>query len=500
MISSRPVIAVAGLACETSTFSPARTDAAAFHAKRGPEIVQHYPFLHPGTLLGDAADYKGALIGHALPGGVVKRSSYEELASEIVQRLRDIGPIDGLWFDIHGAMVVEDLEDAEYDLLIRIREVIGSQPIISASMDLHGNVSKGLVHQLDLITCYRTAPHIDVSETKQRAIRNLVDRIIEGGDLPVKAWLPLPILLPGEQTSTRMEPAKRVYGAVEGVEARDGILDAAIWVGYAWADEYRNQAVVVVTGWDATVCQKGAEDLGRAFWAAREGFEFVAPTGSLDECLDAALRTQGPYVVSDSGDNPTAGGAGDVTWGLTQILKREEFTSGEGPSLIYASIPGLEAVEAAVEAGTGATLSVTVGGTIDHLHAPPLSFTGRVHSIRHGDRHAQTEVVFQIGSVFAIITKRRKPYHYEHDFTNLDLKPRACRILVVKIGYLEPELYSIATTGAGWMLALTPGGVDQDLPRLGHKNIQRPMWPFDTRFDQTPDLSAKIIPHSNANL
>ena len=499
-MDSHPTIAIAGLACETSTFSPARTDAAAFHPKRGAEIIEHYPFLHPGTSLGDAAVWKGALIGHALPGGVVKRSAYEQLAGEITQRLKEIGSVDGLWFDIHGAMVVEDLEDAEYDLLRRIREVIGPKAIVSASMDLHGNVSRSLVHQLDLVTCYRTAPHIDVSETKQRAIRNLVDQVRNGGQLPLKAWLPLPILLPGEQTSTRMEPAKRVYGAVAGVEVKKGILDAAIWVGYAWADERRNQAVIIVTGWDESACRDGAEALGRAFWEAREGFEFVAPTGSLDECLDAALLTKGPYVISDSGDNPTAGGAGDVTWGLAQILQRQEFTASDGPSLIYASLPGPEAVDAAVKAGIGAILDVTVGGTIDHNHAPPLSFTGRVHSIRHGDKHAQVEVVFQIGSVFAIITKLRKPYHYEHDFTNLDLKPRSCRIVVVKIGYLEPELYSIATDGTGWMLALTPGGVDQDLPRLGHKKIQRPMWPFDTTFGKTPDLSATIIPPSNVSL
>merc|ERR1719262_1318055 len=112
-------------------------------------------------------------------------------------------------------------------------------------MDLHGNVSRELAHQSDLITCYRTAPHVDVVETRQRACKNLVDLLNrrDGSTRPYKAWVPIPILLPGEQTSTRLEPAKHIYEAVPGVEAMDGVIDAAIWVGYAWADEPRNRAV-----------------------------------------------------------------------------------------------------------------------------------------------------------------------------------------------------------------------------------------------------------------
>ena len=500
-MSRKPIIAVAGLGIETSTFSPARSQASFFHPKRDREIIDFNAFLRPGTPLGEAATWRGALTGKALPGGVVTRDGYEELASEICTRLKDIGKVDGLWFDIHGAMVVEDLEDAEYDLLRRIREVMGPGVIVSASMDLHGNVSRNLIHQVDLITCYRTAPHVDVLETRERACRNLVDVLVHNRPRPTKAWLPLPILLPGEQTSTRMEPAKRIYEAVSPIEAREGVLDAAIWVGYAWADEVRNMAVVVVTGWDEEACRAGAEDLSKRFWDAREEFEFVAPTGSLDECLDTALKNPpGPYMISDSGDNPTAGGAGDVTWGLTKILARPEFKKSDGPTLIYASVPGPEAVAAAVKAGVGATVTVTAGAKIDAIHAPPITFTGKVHHIKHGDPHAETEVVFQIGSVYAIITKIRKPYHKEHDFTELNLTPRKAGIVVVKIGYLEPELYDIAQSGTGWMLALTPGGVDQDLPRLGHKKIQRPMWPYDRVFEKEPDLTAKVIPRSDQPL
>ncbi|GCB45184.1 M81 family metallopeptidase [Streptomyces sp. NL15-2K] len=494
MSPSRPVIAVAGLGIESSTFSPARTEAAAFHPQRGADVLTRYPFLAPGQPLREAADWRGALVGKALPGGTVTAAAYAELTAELLDRLRRSGPLDGLWYDIHGAMTVEGLDDAEAELLHRIREVVGPDVVVSTSMDLHGNVSRDLVHRTDLITCYRMAPHEDAMDTKERAARNLVDLLTSGAPRPVKAWIPVPVLLAGEQTSTRIEPAKSVYAAVDEVEAANGVTDAAIWVGYAWADEPRNRAAVVVTGPSSAAVTAGAERLARGFWDARHDFAFVAPTGTLDECLDAALASAArPYFISDTGDNPTAGGAGDVTWGLEQVLTRPEFKDPSGPTVVYASLPGPAAVDTAVRAGRGATVTVTAGAEVDDRHAGPLTLTGTVHAIRHGDRDAEVEVVLRVGSVHVILTRLRKPYHHEHDFTDLELSPRTADVVIVKIGYLEPELFAMA---ADWKMALTPGGVDQELTRLGHHRVRRPLFPFDPEMPE-PDLTARIVPPSN---
>jgi microcystin degradation protein MlrC len=282
---------------------------------------------------------------------------------------------------------------------------------------------------------------------------------------------------------------------VPQVERMPGVLDAAIWVGYAWADEPRNRAAVVVTGWDEVAVTAGAKRLAQYFWDSRRGFQFVAPTGSFAQCIDTALASPArPFFISDSGDNPTAGGAGDVTWGLTELLSRPEFQDETGPTVIYASVPGPEAVDKMVQAGVGATVTVTAGAQVDNLHAGPLTMTGRVHAIKHGDRHAIIEAVLQVGGVYAILTRLRKPYHQERDFTDLDLRPRSTDIVIVKIGYLEPELFDMA---ADWRLGLTPGGVDQDLERLGHRRIHRPMWPFDKSISVQPDLEPRLIPFSH---
>lgn len=492
--SKLPKIAIAGLAIESSTFSPARTDEAAFHCKIGDEVFTNYPFMATDSADRKRAEWVPILQGHALPGGMVTHEAYESMMKKMLDSLKAHLPYDGLFFDIHGAMSVEDVEDPEGDMIVRIREVVGPEAIISTSMDLHGNVSWRLAENSDLITCYRMAPHEDALQSKQRAVENLLERFESGKGKPAyKAYISIPILLPGEQTSTRIEPGKSLYAQVAPAADQEGVVDAAIWIGYAWADAPRDHAVVMVTGDDKEKVTKAAEGLAKSFWDVRDQFDFVAPTATLEESLKMAIASEKhPYMISDTGDNPTAGGAGDVTWTLTEILKRPEFQSENGPSLIYASIPGPEFVAEAEKVGVGGQISATAGAAVDDRFAPPILLTGTVEAIKEGDLNAETEVVVKVGSVHVIVTKKRKPYHHEKDFTDLGLKPRESDIVVVKIGYLEPELYNMR---ADWVMALTPGGVDQDLERLGYKNIERPMYPLDKDMSD-PDLSARLVPLS----
>ncbi|MDW3649830.1 MAG: M81 family metallopeptidase [Bacteroidia bacterium] len=489
-----PRIAIAGLAIESSTFSPAFTHEEAFHARTGEEIYGLYPFMEEGAETRKRAQWFPALKGHALPGGIVTEEAYESLVGKMLDLLKANAPYDGLFLDIHGAMSVVGLDDPEGDFIKRIRDMLGTDMLISTSMDLHGNVSEALAKHSDLISCYRMAPHEDALESKHRALTNLLDRIESGKGKPAyKAWIPVPILLPGEKTSTRIEPAKSLYAKIDPITKKEGVIDAAIWVGYAWADEPRNHAVVMVTGDEKEAVAESAEELARHFWQVRDEFEFVAPTTTLKDALNKALASdKKPFMISDMGDNPTAGGAGDVTWTLEKILERAEFQKEDGPSLIYASIPGPEFVEEAIKIGVGGKINATAGAAVDARYAPPISLSGTILAIEHGDMHAETEVVVKVGSVQVIVTKKRKPYHKEKDFTNLGLNPRESDIVVVKIGYLVPELYNMR---ADWLMALTPGGVDQDLDRLGYKRIKRPMFPIDKEMED-PDLSARWIPLS----
>jgi microcystin degradation protein MlrC len=486
-----PRIAIAGIAIESSTFSPAVTREEAFHAKYGGEVFSSYPFLSVDSPLRGQAVWVPTVLARALPGGIVSREAYESIVRKTLDSLKKNGPYDGLYLDIHGAMSVVGLDDPEGDYLLRIREVIGPKTLISTSMDLHGNVSWRLAQNTDLITCYRMAPHEDAMETKQRAITTLLTRIRNGKGKPAyKAYISIPVLLPGEKTSTRIEPAKTVYKAVAPAAAQPGIIDASIWVGYAWADEPRNHAVVMVTGDKKDIVTGTAQRLAHSFWDARFGYAFVAPTGTLNECLAKALASnKHPYFISDCGDNPTAGGAGDVTWTLKELLARPEFAASNGPSLLYASIPGPELVKAAVAAGVGGHVEEYVGAVVDARFAGPVKLSGTVEAIAYGDQQAEVEVVVRVGSLHIIVSKNRKSYRTKEDYIRLKLEPLKMDIVMVKMGYLEPDLYAMQ---ADWMMALTPGGVDQDLEGLTYKRIQRPMFPFDKKMPE-PDLTAKMV-------
>lgn len=493
--NSLPRIAIAGLGIESSTFSPAVTHEEAFHARYSGEVFNAYPFMMPMSPLRKQAVWLPAIVGKSLPGGAVTREAYESLVHKMLDSLKKYGPYDGLYFDIHGAMSVKGLDDPEGDLLTRIRQVIGYKTLVSTSMDLHGNVSWRLAQNTDLMTCYRMAPHEDAMQTKERAVVNLLNRIKTGKGKPAyKALITVPILLPGEKTSTRIEPGKSLYQEVAPLaDQTKGIVDAGIWIGYAWADEPRNHAAVMVVGDDKTSVTQAAEKLASDFWNVRSKFGFVAPTGKLDDVLTKAVASpKKPFFISDTGDNPTAGGAGDVTWTITEILKRPEFQKADGPSLIYASIPDPELIKKAIAAGVGGKVDGKAGAIVDHRFAPPVPLKGTVESIEYGDKDAEVEAVIKVGSAHVIVTQKRKPYHKEKDFTRLGLKPREADIVVVKIGYLEPELYAMQKD---WIMALTPGGVDQDLFRLPYKRIQRPMFPFDPDM-KTPNLSAKLVPVS----
>ncbi|SIQ79986.1 M81 family metallopeptidase [Micromonospora avicenniae] len=483
----RPLrVAIGGIHIESSTFSPHLSTADDFEVTRGDALLARYDWLSAAQPWAVDVEWIPLVHARALPGGAVDAPTYQAWATELVEKLAAAGPLDGMLLDFHGAMSVVGLDDAEGDLVTAIRSTIGPEPFISAAMDLHGNVSQVLFDACDLLTCYRTAPHVDVWETRERAARNLVEAL-RRQQRPHKALVHVPILLPGEMTSTREEPARGLYARIPEIEDRDGIVDAAIWIGFAWADQPRCQGAVVVTGTDATAAADAARELGGHFWAAREEFAFVAPTGTMDECLDTALTAvadpaRRPFFISDSGDNPGAGGADDVTFALERMLARPEIRDGSRRA-VFASLVDPQAVAQIADQPLGSPVRVTVGGRIDSRDPGPLPLDGILEAVAD-DPDGGRCVSVRVGGLSVFVTSRRMQYRLLSSYTRLGVAVDTVDLVVVKIGYLEPELFDAA---GDWLLALTPGGVDQDLVRLPYRNVVRPMFPLDRDF--TADLA-----------
>jgi microcystin degradation protein MlrC len=475
-------IAVGGIHIECSTYNPVLNREADFRVVRGDALTAapYFAFLkdYPATFL-------PTLHARAIAGGPVARATYDAFKAEFLDRLRAALPLDGLYLAMHGAMFVEGMEDAEGDWIAAARAVVGPDCTVAASYDLHGNVTQPILDALDMYSTYRTAPHIDVEATMRRAVTMLV-RSLETGVKPILLWAPIPVVLPGERTSTVDEPAKSLYAMLPAIDALPGVWDASLMVGYVWADEPRATAAAILTGTDRAVLEREAKRLAAAYWDAREAFVFGTEVGSIADCVDKALASPtGPVVLADSGDNPTGGGVGDRADVLAELVRRGATAT------IVAAITDRPALETAFAVGVGGRIEAAVGASLDPS-SPKVAVVGEVVRLLDAPDPADREAVLRVGGIALVLAAKRRPYHALADFARLGLDPAEARIVVVKSGYLSPELAPLAAPA---LMALSPGVVDQFVERLPRLRKQRPTYPWDRDFAFSPEvrLSARSV-------
>jgi microcystin degradation protein MlrC len=381
---------------------------------------------------------------------------------------------------MHGAMFVEGMEDAEGDWYAAARKLVGPKCLLSASYDLHGNISKRVIDNLDMLSAFRTAPHIDREETMRRACDMLI-HCLDNQIQPSLVWAPIPVLMPGERTSTEWEPGKHLWAELPALNAQPGVLDVSLLVGYVWADEPRSTASAVLTGTNLAVLKKTARSLAQQYWDARKEFQFGTKTGSIAECVRWAINapTQ-PAILADSGDNPTGGGTGDRAEVLEALLKQN------ARNVVFAGIADRPASEACYRAGVGATIPLSIGATLDPLGSKSVNTNAKVVFLSKNG-----EAVVQVGDgIKVVLTERRRPFHDISDFTSLGLQPKDFKIIVVKSGYLSPELKPLANPS---LMALSDGSINQDLEHLPKNRLRKPSYPFvpDLKFKPYTIVSAR---------
>lgn len=470
-------IAIGGIHTECSTSSPVLMTADDFRVFRGDDLLRADYF---SFVTRDGIEPLPLLHARAVPGGPISKTAYVGFKAEFLERLEASLPLDGLYLAMHGAMNVEGMDDAEGDWISAAREIVGPECTIAASYDLHGNVSQRIVDQLDIFAAYRTAPHIDVRDTMVRAWSMLV-RALQSGERPGVAWAPIPVLLPGERTSTEDEPARSLYQLLPVYDRHEGIWDANLMIGYVWADEPRATACAVATGTDRLAAVRVAAEIAEAYWAARGDFHFGPVTGQLEAMLDiaAASKTR-PVILADSGDNPTGGGVGDRGDVLAALIARD------WQDAVVGGITDLKAVEQCFAAGEGASLPLRIGGGLDPA-SPFVEVAAEVLRLDDSGKPAERQAVVKIGGITVILAAKRRPYHAIADFTRLGIDPVAVRLLVVKSGYLSPELSPIANPN---LMALTDGVINQDIEALASHRRAQPIYPFVKEFSYTAAASA----------
>ncbi|HEY1744426.1 MAG TPA: M81 family metallopeptidase [Granulicella sp.] len=470
----QPRIAFGGIGIECSTYSRIRARIADFEILTGAPLTnsQRFAFLkkYPVTFM-------PTVVAQAVPGGPVEKATYDTIKAEFLKQLQALLPLDGLFLPMHGAMFVDGMQDAEGDWMEAARKVVGPNCLLSASYDLHGNVSQRVIDNIDMFSAFRTAPHIDKEETMQRAC-NMLLHCLDQHIRPTLVWAPIPVLMPGERSSTEWQPGKRLWAQLPKLNEEAGILDVSLLVGYVWADEPRSTACAVVTGVAPATEKKIAVNLAQQYWDARKEFQFGTETGTVDECIQRAMKaTTHPVIVADSGDNPTGGGTSD----RAEVL--EELLRFKAQNVVFAGITDKPAADACYMAGVGATLPLSIGATLDPLGSKPVKVVAKVIFLLPASTPRLREAVVQIEGVTLVLSAQRRPYHDIADFTRLGLQPSSFKIIVVKSGYLSPELAPLANPS---LMALSDGSINQDIIHLPKNRLRKPTYPFVENLTYTP--------------
>jgi microcystin degradation protein MlrC len=317
--SARPRIAVAGFQHETNTFAPTRASLVDFEKQdawpaltAGEALYDVFPPLNiplGGFLKAarDSMDLVPLLWASAEPSGHVEETAYEAIADSILSGIESAGKLDGIYLDLHGAMVTEHLDDGEGELLRRIRMLVGDDLPLAVSLDLHANVTEAMVEHASIMTVFRTYPHIDMAATGARACGFLY-RILENQERIFKERRLLPFLLPLSAQSTDLSPAKEIYRDLIAYEA-PGLLNLEFAMGFPPADLWDSGSAFLAYGNDPEETQAAAD--GFLKLALDLESEFHNDLLEPDEAVSTAVVESGPgrtYVLADVQDNPGAGG------------------------------------------------------------------------------------------------------------------------------------------------------------------------------------------------
>ncbi|MGV8134553.1 MAG: M81 family metallopeptidase [Mangrovibacterium sp.] len=462
-----------GIRHESNTFSTLVTKESDFSVLRGSDALKDQ--LWADVFRKADVELIPTLHAYAWPGGVVDGVTFTNLMSEILDQVRKAGRIDGIYMDMHGALHAKGYADAQVTLIRKIRDLVGPNVLIAGSFDLHGNLSAEFLKQIDLVTAFRTAPHRDGAQTKARAAQMLVDAL-QNHWKPYIAAVSIPILVPGEKSITEVEPLHSIYAQIPGVAKTEGLIDASIFAGYCWADLPRSAMQVCVVAKDKkyhAAAREQADALARQIWNNRFKMELDVPSGTIDEMIGEAGKYPGKTVfISDSGDNTTAGAPGDNPQVLQALL------SHQCRDALVAGIVDKTSLQKCVDAGIGQTLDLTVGGREDNVFGKPLQLRAKVlfispDSVLSTGRGA---VVIETEGVKTVLLNARRSFVKVSDFKEVGLDPLHYKIVVVKLGYLYPELRDIAPVH---LMALTSGFCNLDMCKLPFKTVPRPCFPLD---------------------
>jgi microcystin degradation protein MlrC len=421
-------------------------------------------------------------------GGTLAADDWDRIAREFLDAVRHAGPVDGIYFSLHGAMSAENEDDPEGFLLRETRKRVGEQVPIVVSLDLHGILTERMLTHSDAIVVYHTYPHVDFFETGQRAARLLL-RILDDGARPVMAMVVVPALVRGDEMITSTGSIRHVIRAAQEAEAGALGLSAGMFWGNPFTDvpELRSNSLVVADG-DVEVAAEQALNIANLFWHYHE--KMRVPLTSIPDAVRAAHETvEGTVVLVDAADATSSGASGDSNAILAALIE----SGYTGRALVPIVDP--PAVRAAFAAGVGEMIAVTLGGARDPARFKPLPVHARVKMLSDGlfrSEHARDlwdagdTAVLEIGATVVIATSRAVSLFDRALFYAHGQDPKAFDLVVVKSPHCEHHMFK--AWAARYIDVDAPGATSANVKSLGHTKCARPMFPLDEDVTFEPQV------------
>ncbi|MGI9437241.1 MAG: M81 family metallopeptidase [Geminicoccaceae bacterium] len=484
-------IAIAGFQHETNTFGATRADFCDFEeADSWPGLLISEEVISgtAGINLPSAGFVEAArsdpevelvpiLWCAAEPCSYVTKDAFERIAMMILDGIRRAGQLDGIYLDLHGAMVTERFEDGEGELLSRVRSLVGNDLPITVSLDLHANVTPRMTRHATSIAIFRTYPHLDMAETGKRAYQ-LLQRHLRNEPV-FKAFRQAPFLIPLQAQHTGARPCQDLYDMLDDI-ARHPVISTDIAMGFSAADIHDLGPSVVSYATDQSSADRVADALIDAITAAEASFD--CDLMSSTEAVRAAmpLEAPGPVVIADVQDNPGAGGTSDSTGMLTSLVEQ----SAEGAMLGLLNDPEIAAL--AHRHGVGACFEAELGGKsglpgqvpfkgnfqVEALSNGRFAFTGEMYrgAIAEVGPTAVLKVLAHGTEIQVVVGSKRCQCLDQAIFTHIGLDPRRARIIVVKSTvHFRADFGSLASAV---LVAEAPGAFPCRLDKVPYQRLR----------------------------
>jgi len=486
-------ILIAAFKQETSTFNPARTQYDLFNVLAGEDIFK---------LRGTNTEIAGALdvidqhhdveaiptySASSVSGGPVADEDLDRITNELLDAVRNAPKADGMLMVFHGAMAGETEMDPEGRVLVGLREILGDIPIVT-TYDLHGVITDRLVEHSDIMVPFHTYPHIDMYETGQRGATALL-RMLKDNAKPSLAHIKIPMLVRGDELITATGRFGKAIQMCQAIEASEKGLAAGVYIGNPFTDVPALQSnVIVVTDNDPEYAQTEAKKIAQFMWENREHFQ--APLTSLEDAINIAKETKGITVFSDAADATSSGASGDSNAILRGLIKYN-YT---GKALLPLVDP--PAVQAALKAGVGATIKVSVGGSIDSTRHTPVEIEAYVKLLSDGEfkydngtaGHAGPTAVLVSGTYAIMVTTKPVSIMDQHVFRARGLDPEDFDLVVCK----SPNGFRVHYEAIAERIIPVdvPGSTSANLHSLPYERCVRPIFPLDKNVQPPKEIVA----------